>query len=69
MIRVPAFVFRFDQVDSTTLYLGRCRLDQLNESAPVWQIIKISATALDYANNSTSADKVWTNRLSYTYGA
>lgn len=72
MSRTPVFVYRWDQVDSNTLYLGSCRLDQLNEASPVWQILKFTTigtvTSVDFAENTSACNKIWNDRSSYTYG-
>ena len=72
MSRVPVFTYRWDQVDANTLYLGTCRLDQLDEASPVWQILRFltigTVTSVDYAENNSASNKIWNNRASYTYG-
>lgn len=63
----PPFIYRWEQVDSTTLILGRARLGS-PESDPVWQIRKIDDTGVYYANDSSAWNIAWSDRASITWG-
>ena len=63
MPATPPFIYRFDQVDSTTFLLGRARLGS-QETDPAWQIRKITNAGVMYANNSSAWNLTWSERAS-----
>ena len=57
----------FDPDSSTPIYIGFAAPGALVDEKK-WQIIKLTSTAIYYADNDNSFDKVWANRASYSYG-
>ena len=59
-----------DEVDTTTTYIGDADIGVLT-SAPVWMIRRLTAAGNDlnveYANATPNFDKVWNDRVSYSY--
>lgn len=66
------FAKRIDFISDNELYKAEAPVGSL-ETAPVWRIRKVTISALDsdivevWASGTSNYDKIWTNRLSYTY--
>lgn len=66
----PVYAVRYDEVSSSTAYRGEATAGA-TEGEPAWRIQKIvivnDDVTITWASGTTEFDKVWTNRLSYTY--
>ena len=66
----PDFEIKIDEVSATTTYVGEAGPGRAT-SAAVWRIRKIdisgTVTTESYADKSTDFNKVWDDRLSYSY--
>lgn len=66
------FAKRIDFISDNELYKAEAPVGSL-ETDPVWRIHKITISPIDsdivevWANGNSNYDKVWANRLSYTY--
>jgi hypothetical protein len=69
-ITFPSYSKRYDQVDSTTAYLGNAAVGA-SESASVWQIQRLTFSGdnvtVQYADGNASFDNNWSNRASLSY--
>ena len=65
-----AYAVRIDEVSSTVIYRGEAVAGSTDGST-VWRIQKIvisgSSTSVTWASGNANFDKIWTNRLTYTY--
>ena len=61
---------RVDKAGGGITYVGIAEAGSAT-SAASWKILRVSksgtVTAIDHANGEVAEDKVWDNRLSYTY--
>jgi vacuolar-type H+-ATPase subunit I/STV1 len=66
------FAKRIDFITDNELYKAEAPVGSL-ETSPVWRIRKVTIASVDndvsetWASGNSNYDKVWTNRLSYTY--
>lgn len=64
------YAVRVDQTDANTVYRGEASAGSA-EGASSWRIQKLVISGEDvtitWASGNTTFDKIWTNRLSYTY--
>ena len=69
-VSLQVYAKRFDEVDSTTSYIGEA-LAGSSENSAVWRIQKVVMSGNDvtttFADGNTNFDNVWTNRASLTY--
>lgn len=67
---VSTYAVRVDQTDANTVYRGEANAGSA-EGVASWRIQKLVISGDDititWASGNTSFDKIWTNRLSYTY--
>ena len=67
---VSTYAVRIDQFDTTTIYRGEAQAGS-SEGAASWRIQKFVIVGDDvtitWASGNTTFDKIWTNRLSYSY--
>ena len=67
---VSTYAIRIDQFDSTTIYRGEATAGSLDAGAS-WRIQKLTIAGEDisvtWASGNNTFDKVWNDRLTYTY--
>jgi hypothetical protein len=67
---ISTYAVRLDQIDNVTIYRGEATPGSL-ENQSSWRIQKLVISDNDititWANGNSIFDKIWTNRLSYTY--
>lgn len=65
-----AYAIRIDEFSSTIIYRGEAVAGSADSSS-VWRIQKIvisgASTSVTWADANANFDKVWTNRLTYSY--
>ena len=63
---------RTDYIDDFTLYKGKAA-PGIADSEPFWKITKITISQIDddvvesWANGDANEDKIWDDRITYTY--
>lgn len=66
----PVYAVRYDEISSSTAYRGEATAGATDSSA-LWRIQKIvivnDDVTITWAGGDVNFDKVWDNRLSYTY--
>jgi hypothetical protein len=69
-ITFPAYSKRYDQVSTSTAYLGNAATGA-SESASVWQIQRLTFSGdnvnVEWADGNSSFDNNWSNRASLSY--
>lgn len=68
-VDVLDYIYRIDQADSTTIYIGKSSATALVSEA-VWRISKVDTTSyltVTFADGNGNYDNVWNNRASLSY--
>lgn len=62
----PDYTILIDEIDASLSYIGYA-VPSSSPSAAVWKIKKVTDDAITYASGTDAFDKIWNDRLSYTY--
>lgn len=65
MATIPPITFRWEQIDSNTLLIGRARLGT-QENEANWQIKKLDSSGVYFANGSSAWNLAWSDRAAIT---